>query len=608
MHTNKTIREAIQARRRDLERQAREQGKSLDELLELEDSGGRNQFNYSERAAQTYTSAQVSRGVSTQPPKTRSLAGTFSQWDLYDTYMVKFQQMVYEEEQESAGRAAAQAKLPAAKPRLVGQDLVQGAECAQVLRVMERMVTQNAQDEIYSDFRYWHDASDKFRGSLGTLLPLWRFPDGKDGRDTRTRKKHVTSIAVNSAYNDLFAVGYGSYDFMKQGAGFVYLWSLKNVSWPEKVIPVESGVMCLDFHPTKPALLAVGCYDGTVRVYDIRRPEASPLFLSNVRSGKHTDPVWEVRWQTGGLGSDAHFYSISSDGCVATWVLSKTELKMEVAMRLKLASPGSAPSGAGLAGDTVLALEGGGGEEEASLTGLAGGCCMDFSPFEEHLFLVGTEEGQIHKCSKAYSGQYLATYEGHHMAVYTVRWNPFHPKLFLSASADWTVKLWHHDVPSPIMTFDLTNSVGDIAWAPYSGTVFAAVTANGKALVFDLSVNKHEQLCEQKIVRKAKLTHVEFSPSDPYLLVGDSAGGVNSLKLSPNLRKITQIPTVVVKKGEVPPDPPTRIELEIEKLEKLLSAADVKTPPLPAETLQALIDSERGVAPTEGAGGEAAAL
>ena len=66
------------------------------------------------------------------------------------------------------------------------------------------------------------------------------------------------------------------------------------------------------------------------------------------------------------------------------------------------------------------------------------------------------------------------------MSVYTVRYNSFLPNVFLSASADWTVKLWDHDNPKPIMTFDLGSSVGDVAWAPYSSTVFAAVTADGK--------------------------------------------------------------------------------------------------------------------------------
>ena len=31
-----------------------------------------------------------------------------------------------------------------------------------------------------------------------------------------------------------------------------------------------------------------------------------------------------------------------------------------------------------------------------------------------------------------------------------------------------------------MFTFDLGSSVGDVAWAPYSATVFAAVTADGK--------------------------------------------------------------------------------------------------------------------------------
>ena len=118
--------------------------------------------------------------------------------------------------------------------------------------------------------------------------------------------------------------------------------------------------------------------------------------------------------------------------------------------------------------------------EEAALSGLAGGCCFDFNKVHNHLFIVGTEEGKIHKCSKAYSGQYLETYGAHHMAVYALKWNPFHPRVFLSCSADWTVRLWDRDINVPIMSWDLGNAVGDVAWSPYSATVFAAVTADGK--------------------------------------------------------------------------------------------------------------------------------
>ena len=54
--------------------------------------------------------------------------------------------------------------------------------------------------------------------------------------------------------------------------------------------------MCLDFHPQHPNLLALGCYDGSVSVYDVRRP-TKPLYTSTAANGKHSDPVWELFWQ-----------------------------------------------------------------------------------------------------------------------------------------------------------------------------------------------------------------------------------------------------------------------------------------------------------------------
>lgn len=88
----------------------------------------------------------------------------------------------------------------------------------------------------------------------------------------------------------------------------------------------------------------------------------------------------------------------------------------------------------------------------------------------DHLFLVGSEEGTIYKCSKAYTSHFLDIYEvrkcyrlaskqlnlkhpfiymllmmqAHHMAVHAIRWNPFHSDVFASCGADWTVKIWEH--------------------------------------------------------------------------------------------------------------------------------------------------------------------
>jgi dynein intermediate chain 1 len=513
---------------------------------------GKNQFNYSERAAQTFNSTMRSRGVATEPPPVVQFFATATQWEIFDSYMTDYKKQLQQEEMAknaqtrkgSGGHADHQEKKDEKE-----DDMVHSQKMSNALKILERMTNQNAEDEVFQDFKYWEDASDNYRLGEGSLLPLWRFSND------RTKRKQVTALAWNPAYPDLFAVGYGSYDFMRQGSGMVCCFSLKNTSHPEYIFPTESGVMCLDYHQSHQSLIAVGCYDGTVMVFDVRSKINRPIYSSSIRTGKHTDPVWQVHWQEEDLAKELNFFSISSDGNVASWIMSKNELKMEPVMQLKLVSASKEDP------------------DEVNLSGLAGGCCLDFNRHNEHLFIVGTEEGKIHKCSKAYSGQYLETYQGHHMAIYALKWNPFHPKIFISCSADWSVKIWDHSFSTPILSFDLGNAVGDVAWSPYSSTIFAAVTSDGMVHVFDLAENKHEPLCEQKVVKKAKLTHVVFNRSDPIIIVGDDKGGVNSLKLSPNLRKKHEPRG---EDGAVLPDIDP-VQVQVDKMEKLLLSVDPKS-------------------------------
>lgn len=95
--------------------------------------------------------------------------------------------------------------------------------------------------------------------------------------------------------------------------------------------------------------------------------------------------------------------------------------------------------------------------------------------------------------------------------------------------------------------FDLNSQVGDVAWAPYSSTVFAAVTVDGKVHVYDLHIDKYHPICCQqvnftyykstlksiynlkiffwlKVVprKRARLNHIAFNPHHPIIIVGDS--------------------------------------------------------------------------------------
>jgi len=501
----------------------------------------RNQFNFSERAAQTKNPVLRDRSWTTEPPPTTGFTSTVTQWAIYDQYMKEIE-AAKEKEKDDKHKTKQSYEEEADKKPKKDQDPTYCDNMKLSIKIMERMVNQNAENEVYSDFKYWEDRSDEFRDGEGTLLPLWRFSSEK------AKRKQVTCIKWNPKYNDLCAVGFGSYDFMKQGTGVICCYSLKNTRFPEYVFNTDAGVCSLDWHPNHPAVLAVGLYDGTVLVYDVRAKLRKPIYQSTVRTNKHTDPVWEVRWNTDESSGSLNFFSISSDGRVSNWFLMKNKLESEEVMELKLVS------GSG---------GGGGDDDETSLAGLAGGLCFDFNKKSEHLFLVGTEEGRIHKCSKAFSGQYLETYEGHSMAVYTVRWNPFHERIFISASADWTVKLWDHTSRTPVMSFDLAQAIGDVAWAPYSSTTFAAITSDGIVHIYDLSVNRNDHICSQKVVKKAKLTHVAFNSVEPIIIVGDDRGGVNTLKLSPNLR-------VGVVRTEETDTSKTDDDLQIDKMEHYL--------------------------------------
>ena len=260
-------------------------------------------------------------------------------------------------------------------------ELSQGDEIQRIgtpAKIVERMVNQNTHDEIAQDFKYWEDASDEFKGNEGTLLPLWPFKSDK------AKKLSVTAVVFNPEYDDMFAVGHGSYDFLKQGSGLICVYSLKNPSFPEFTYTTESGVMTLDFHPEHPWLMAVGFYDGGVAVYNLRDKMNEPNYSSSAKNGKHTDTVWQVMfwnisldlvllisgyryinltftfisfsfsfrylqvyWQENDLDNNLNFFSISSDGRVTCWSLIKNELHNTDIILIRLNTTAEPDPGAG---------------------------------------------------------------------------------------------------------------------------------------------------------------------------------------------------------------------------------------------------------------------
>ncbi|KAJ3326968.1 WD repeat-containing protein 78 [Blyttiomyces sp. JEL0837] len=161
----------------------------------------------------------------------------------------------------------------------------------------------------------------------------------------------------------------------------------------------------------------------------------------------------------------------------------------------------------------------------------AGGLCFDFNPRDSNIYLVGTEDGHIHKCSCSYNEQYLLTQFGHTGPVYKVKWSPFLPGTFISSSADWTVRLWVDDEEEASLKFQSgKDAITDIAWSPASSTMFGCVSNDGRMEIWDLQYSVLDPIILHTVLDR-QLTSILFASKSPTVLIGDDNGAVNVYNL-----------------------------------------------------------------------------
>lgn len=203
--------------------------------------GLRNQFNFSERAQQTLNNTLKERAVNTDPPVRATFSANLTQWEIYELYQVEEARKQALKEKESKKKVE-----KVAEKRKTHQNYELGADEGgsmwsasaklvelSVAEKLERMCDQNTYDDITLDFKYWEDASDEFKSPEGSLLPLYKF------NSDLVKKRQVTALTWSPFYNDLFAVGYGSYDFSKQVGGHFCLFFAQEALVPD--IAVQHG-------------------------------------------------------------------------------------------------------------------------------------------------------------------------------------------------------------------------------------------------------------------------------------------------------------------------------------------------------------------------------
>ena len=196
-------------------------------------------------------------------------------------------------------------------------------------KVVERMTMQNVFDEFSMDLKYWDDNSDTFRPNEASLLPLWRFASDMSSG------KQVTSICPHHQHSDVFAVGYGSYEALRQTAGLVSVYSVKNPAVPEIDLPLESGVLTVTFHPEYASILAAGCYDGGLRVM---KTDGEMLYTTDSVKNRPSEALWQIFWKRDAGVGELQLYSASADGQLGLWTFTRAEILFEPMMIIETQS------------------------------------------------------------------------------------------------------------------------------------------------------------------------------------------------------------------------------------------------------------------------------
>ena len=171
------------------------------------------------------------------------------------------------------------------------------------------------------------------RQPIAELPVLWSWQCGLSG------ELPVSCLAFNPAAPGLLAVGYGRLEYAAAGvAALVVVWSLTNPTHPVWHVATPCGVSALDWSGKAPGQLAVGFFDGSVALYDVRATSdsrssgsggggapkplarAPPAGGAPSAGGGHAEPVWRLRHvpKASDPGEEM-LVSVSSDGRLLEW-------------------------------------------------------------------------------------------------------------------------------------------------------------------------------------------------------------------------------------------------------------------------------------------------
>lgn len=160
---------------------------------------------------------------------------------------------------------------------------------------------------------------------------------------------------------------------------------------------------------------------------------------------------------------------------------------------------------------------------------------------------MGSEDFNIYQCNHRQEGNVSKILKDHDAPVTSVHVHPGvgqsekhgeMSELLLSASMDWTVKLWCPNTKlDPVVTFESAQEyVYDARWSPTHPAVFASCDAEGFVDIWNINANTEVPIVRKGITeRSTPLNCLRWSNDGRRIAVGDSQGHVTILSCDQEL-------------------------------------------------------------------------
>eukprot|EP00164_Ancoracysta_twista_P005181 GFYU01007080.1.p1 GENE.GFYU01007080.1~~GFYU01007080.1.p1 ORF type:complete len:818 (+),score=272.16 GFYU01007080.1:105-2558(+) len=364
--------------------------------------------------------------------------------------------------------------------------------------------------------------------------------------------------------------------------GHLLVWNFLDPIIPQFVLETPTDILTFKFNPTNPDIIACGCYNGQVCLYDLgpaheelRRKERNKsrgiaeddesnkkkkavityTMMSSIEHG-HKRPVSDLVWLQGfcelnNKGKPTRneerqtlqFATICADGQVLIWdtradeITRKGERKAGSGQwipifRVLLSRP-DAP------GEMVAA--------QLSLTNILKRGSVFYATSEDGLVaccdLTPDDEGKLPQLQTEEDKKNLPQHvkwisHAHYGPCVALDRSPFFDDILLSAGS-WTFAIWKEGIETPIFVSSRCHAyLTSARWSPVRPGVIITATADGAVGIWDLTDRSHEP-SHMITVNSSGITSLEFTNNTEsgLLAVGDNQGILHILEPPKTIRR-----------------------------------------------------------------------